>query len=417
MKNKVKNLSQNKKMQNFSFLTIAQAANYILPLLAFPYLIRVVGIDNFGIIMFVLATIQFLKIISDYGFTLIAVKDIAQNKNNILLLNEITSNVLSTKLLLLLISSILLISSLSIFGKLESIEIYIFAILVVLGESLFPNWFFQGLEDMKYIAILQFVSKLVFIILILILINSKEDYIYVLLYQAIGTLLMAFIGLYLLRKKYNINLELPKISKIIYYLIEGWHLFISTFFVKIYNSTNIIILGFLVSNSMVGYYALAEKVVLAFSSLIGSPLNQTIYPHLSRLGNNFDELKISVKKFASILFVIGLLSSLFVFIFAKYIILILSGEENQYVITLLQIMSLSIIFFPFGGFFTQILIILKENKLVMKTTIQTAIAHYIIFIPFAYYFEAMGVACTLLIVRIIHTLIHLYYYNKLVLTK
>ena len=47
---------------------------------------------------------------------------------------------------------------------------------------------------------------------------------------------------------------------------------------------------------MVGYYALAEKVVLAFSSLIGSPLNQTIYPHLSRLGNNFDELKISVKK-------------------------------------------------------------------------------------------------------------------------
>ncbi|RRS32050.1 MAG: hypothetical protein P794_02380 [Epsilonproteobacteria bacterium (ex Lamellibrachia satsuma)] len=106
-----KNLTKlkNKKIKNFSFLTFAQLANYIIPLLVFPYLIRVIGIEKFGLIMFVLSVIQYLKIITEYGFSLIAAKEVAQNKANINSLSRIVSNVFGSKIILLLLSSFLLL--------------------------------------------------------------------------------------------------------------------------------------------------------------------------------------------------------------------------------------------------------------------------------------------------------------------
>ncbi|WP_265503647.1 oligosaccharide flippase family protein, partial [Providencia heimbachae] len=67
----------------FSMFSI-QGVNYLIPLIMVPYLVRKLGLDGFGVYSIILAITQYFVIITDYGFSLSASRQIAlniQNKN------------------------------------------------------------------------------------------------------------------------------------------------------------------------------------------------------------------------------------------------------------------------------------------------------------------------------------------------
>ena len=149
---------------NFISLIILQIINYVLPLLLIPYLIRVLGIDGFGIYSFILAIIMYGVRMSDYGFELSGTYHISRHRDNQDKKNEIFSSILMIKLAIALIYIFFLTVAIFWIDKLYiHKELLFLSYGLIVGYLLFPIWFFQGMEKMRYIMLLNSFSKFLFI--------------------------------------------------------------------------------------------------------------------------------------------------------------------------------------------------------------------------------------------------------------
>ena len=272
-------------LNNFFSLTLLKALTYLLPLITFPYLIRVLGVDKFGLIMFAQATMYYFEILVDFGFNLSATREVALNAKNKSKLNEIISSVFSIKLVLLIISGLLLLLILSVFDRFsdESL-IYYYSFLKVIAFAFFPVWFFQGIEKMKYVTIINIISKVIFTILIFVFIQSEKDYLLVPLVDAFGFMIGSLVALYYVFKRFNHSFVFNKFTIIKQSFIDSSMFFLSRVSVSLYTSSNILMLGLVASNVMVGYYAIAEKLYIVLRNLY-QPIVQVIYPYISKSKN------------------------------------------------------------------------------------------------------------------------------------
>ena len=226
-----------------------------------------------------------------------------------------------TKLLLLIISFLLMSIIVFSFSKFRNNWLlYFFTFGLVIGNFLLPSWFFQGMEKMKYISILNIGTSIIFTVSIFIFVRGSSDFILVPLINSIGSIIMGIIGLRIIFKDFNIKFIFPSLTDIKYQLYEGWHIFISTFAVSLYTISNTFILGFFASNVIVGYYSVAERIVRMVLGLL-NPISQSIYPHISSLIIKSKEEGIEfIRKITKIIGIASFIFSLLLFIFAGLII-------------------------------------------------------------------------------------------------
>ena len=342
----VKFQSEDKKrlLSNFFSLSVLQGANYILPLITLPYLVRVLGPEKFGLIAFAQAFIQYFNILTDYGFNLSATREISIYRDNKEKVSEIFSSVIMIKLGLMIISLLILSVLVFTIPKFKNDWlIYFFTFGMVLGNVLFPVWFFQGMERMKYITFLNIMARLIFTISIFIFIRKMQDYIYVPLISSLGTITAGVLGLWVIYKNFKVNFTLPNLESIKYQLKEGWYIFISTVSISLYTTSNTFILGIFTNNTIVGYYAAAEKIIRAIQGLL-SPISQTVYPHISKLASESKEKALNfIRKLVKVVGAGSFLVSSLIFIFAAPIVNIVLGNQYQQSIIVLRILA----FLPF----------------------------------------------------------------------
>jgi PST family polysaccharide transporter len=291
---KIKNLfnSEEKKrlVANFLSLSILQGVNYILPLITFPYLVRVLGVEKFGLLSFATATIAYFSMLTDYGFNLTATREISIYRDNKEKLSEIFSSVMIIKFFLIIISFLLLLFLIFSFNKFkEDYLIYILTFGMVIGRVLFPQWFFQGIEKMKYITFLNILARIVFTVAIFVFIHKESDYWKVPLINSLGFISAGLMALYIVFFKYKIKLIIIKFSILKNYFIYNFQFFVSRVAVNIYTTSNIFFLGLVFNNTIVGYYSIAEKLFKILQSIYGI-LTQVIYPFMAK-NKNIEFLK------------------------------------------------------------------------------------------------------------------------------
>jgi PST family polysaccharide transporter len=401
-------------ISNFFSLVILQGANFLLPLISIPYLIKILGVETFGLLSFATAMNTYFMILSDYGFNLTATREISIHRDSNDKVIEIFSSIMTIKILLMLLGLLLLSMLVFSFDRLhKDWEIFFLTFGMVLGQVLFPVWFFQGMEKMKYISILNILAKSIFLIMIFIFVDKKEDYYLVPLFNSLGFIISGLIALYYIKNKFHIIFKFQSFEILKFYIIDGWYIFISRIAVVLYTSSNIFILGLFTNNTLVGYYSIAEKVISAISAL-GAIINRVLFPYLSKIWtiNKVDYYNKFYRILAGIIISMFLISIIIYFL-APLIIVLLSGVEIKESIKILQLLSVTIILFPLGGLFTQSFVTQKANIFVTKATLYTSIINMILVFILIPLYGINGLAIAVILVQFFQVIINTIYFNKL----
>ncbi len=344
MLNKIKNLIntdvKKRLVSNFVSLSVLQGANYILPLITLPYLTKVLGAEYFGLLAFASATVGYFQIITDYGFNLTATKEISIHRDNIERIEEIFSAVLTIKVVLMLLSFLIMSILIFCFRKFsQNWEVYFLTFGLIVGQVLFPVWFFQGLEKMKYIAYLNILSKSIFTVAVFLFVRVSSDYYIVPLLTSIGYIFVGIYSLLIIRIRFGINFKFQSFATIKHQLKEGWHIFISGILTSFYSVSSPFILGIFANNQIVGYYSLSYRIVSVLSNIF-NPVNGAIFPYISKL---VISSKMQARKFINKILTystaIMIMISILVFVFAENIILLISSQEYHKSIIVLRIMA------------------------------------------------------------------------------
>lgn len=202
-------------IKNFTYLSLVEVINIIVPFIILPYLITTLGKSNYGLVIFAQSVIIYFTILQNFGLNTYAIKEISINAKAKNKLGSIVSNVISVKFILFFINLLLLYALTFVFPVIgENKLLFFLSMWVCFFDIIFPRWYFQGVEKMKWITYVFFISKLSSLILIFTLVESPEDYIKVPAIYAFGSLFPSIGSLFIIFKKDQLKFSIPRIESL-----------------------------------------------------------------------------------------------------------------------------------------------------------------------------------------------------------
>lgn len=394
---KIKRLSKNKDartlVSNFTYLSILQVAGYVFPIITLPYLAKVIGVAKFGEIAFASAIILYFQTIVDWGFMYSATRDIARNRDNVEEISQIFSNVLWSKLFMMILSMIILIILILTIPMLHKIStLLLICFCLIPGHIMFPDWLFQGLERMKYTTLLNLLSKLLFTVAVFLFIKDEADYIYQPLFISLGYLMSGCIAMYIIIFKWKIKLQRPNYVEIKKTMKNSSDIFINQLMPNLYNNFSVMMLGIFGGPAANGQLDAGSKFV-NISSQFMSIITRVFYPFLSR--------KINIHAiYAKVNIWLSVFIAIILFLSAPIIVKIFLTPEFSGAVLIIRIMSLSIVFLTLCSVYgTSYLILNGEEKKLRKITIISSLIGFSMSIPMIYFFDYIGAALTITTTR------------------
>ncbi len=318
--NKLKT-KEKKVVENAIYLTILQWFNYLIPLLILPYLVRTIGTKMFGLVMFAQAVATIFTLITDFGFSITGTRALSILKKNRTMKGELFFGVMSIKVALIILLLFFLFALTSTSDKFSQNKlIYYYSFGVTIGMTIFPSWFFHGIQNMKVITIVNAASRTLFAGLVFMFITKPEDYLLVPLFNSASYIITGLIGLFYALK--FLKIKAPSIVFIFNLVKESFKLFLSNLSTSLYSSFNILIIGLLTNDTLTGVYASFEKIILALKNIY-TPIYQAVFPWLS---TQTDQKRI-IKKMSRIVFFLGLFGVVALISFSEEILILMFNDE------------------------------------------------------------------------------------------
>jgi len=381
-----------KLVSEFLYLSLFQASNYVLPLLTFPYLIRVFGLSVFGEYTVIQTVLTYFLILVDFGFNVTGVKNISQAANEEEQ-SKVFNTIMASKGLLIGISFVVLLLSALFASEVRNhFMAYLLAFPAVVGQAIFPIWFYQAIRKMRVATMINACIKIFFTGCIFLFIKSADQLSTVFMFNSIGFLVGGIVAVIPVYYKYKLSLFAPSWQDVKADLTESWRIFLSRVFVTLYSSTNVLVLAYFKAPFVVGQYSAADKVFRGLYN-VSTPFTQVFFPMQARLYKESITAYIrESKKIFFILLSVCTAVGVGVFIGSPFIVKLVVGHEDAVVLAVLRIFVLSVILYPFGAFFTNMLAIQNMNKVLLRAVTYSAIMNLVLVVPVIYYFSVTGLA-------------------------
>lgn len=379
--------------RNIIYSSILTTANYIFPLITYPYVSRVLGVDKIGICNFVDSIINYFILFSMLGISIIGIREIAKNKNIKEELNKTFNSLFFLNTISTTIMLILLIVVINIVPKLyEHKDLMYIGAFKLLFNYLLIEWLYKGLEDFKFITNRTIIVKCIYVIAVFLFVNNVEDYKLYYLISSLMIIINAIINIIYSRKfiKYSLhNISIKPFVKS--FLILGFYMLLTS----MYTTFNVAYLGFVSGETEVGYYTTATKLYSIILSIF-TAFTGVMLPRMSALiaECKINDFKNLLEKSVNLLFGFSIPVIAFTIIFARSIILLLSGNGYEGAILPMQIVMPLILIIGYEQILIiQILMPLKKDRDILINSIIGASVSIIFNILLVFQYKSIGSAC------------------------
>lgn len=326
---------------NYILNLINTGTQMLFPLITFPYVCRVIEADGIGQINFFQSIISYISLFTCLGIPMYAIREIARDRSDVVQMNRTAMEILLLHSMLTLVGyAIVAILCLTVPQIQVNIPLFLILSLTIFFTAIGCEWFYQGIEDFKYITIRGLIIKTVSVVLLFIFVKSKTDLLYYGCYTVFGVLGGNIFNFFRLRKyihRENIIFSELHVKRHVKPVLKVFSFSVVT---SIYLQLNTVLLGFLKNALAVGYFAAATKVMqmlLTMSACLGS----VMMPRASHLiaENKEDEFNRLIQKSYDFTLAIALPMTVGLIFCAPSLITALCGVKFEHSILPSQIIA------------------------------------------------------------------------------
>jgi len=397
-------------VKNFLSISFAQVISQIITFLVIVYLARVLGAANFGKINFAQGVILYFILITNLGLTTLGVREIARSKDNI---NSYIGSLITLRLVLAIFSFCLVLIFISLIPKPVEIK-YLIAFY---GLSIFPSalsieWVFQGIEKMEFIGISRILSRISYAGLIFVSIKNAKQLLLIPCLWVVGNIVATGFLVYLFVKRFGriklrFNFSLAK--KLIKRALPMGAAFIM---IQIYYNFDIVMLGFMKTDEVVGWYSAVYKVIMIILAFIPLFVN-TVFPLMSKYYKESKEkLQTLISSSTRLLSTVTLPVGVGGMILAKPIIsFFYPGGEFDNGIIAFQILIWSVVIISIRCIYEQSFLACDREKRYLVGVIIGGITNIVLNIILIPFFSLNGAAIATVISELTFSLYMLFYFQ------
>lgn len=361
---------------------IYTVSGILFPLITFPYASRIILADGIGQVHFFISLIEYIILLTSLGIPLYAVREIARVRDDQALMSKTATEILILHTILSAAGYLIVFLLMCTVAKVqEDIPLFLLISATILFKAIGVEWFYNGVEDFKYITIRSIIVRILSLIVLFMFVKEKDD---LFLYAAIGiagTVGSNVFNFFRLPKYVNIHSFGWKDLHVWKHLKPAMKIFALNLIISLYVSLDSIMLGFLKNETaVVGYYTASTRISKILVGLVGA-LGPVLLPRLSNLAgrNSSEEFRSLADKSLRFIIALSLPLTVGVFFMASPVIHLFCGNNFEPSVLTLQIMSPIILFISVSGFYNmQILYSLGKEKLAIFSVSLGAVINLIL---------------------------------------
>lgn len=270
-------------IKNATFLVVLKGVSYVIPVFLFGYLVKALSVEGFGKYSIALAICAYAQVVVDYGFSLTASREVARQQDSILELSRIYFETTIVKVILaVVVYPVYYVSCLKLIDDSSLLMSTQIAYAIVVGGAFFPGWFFQGIEKLGFVVVVDIFCKVVSFLMVFVFVEDEGDVAVAILVQAVPLMMVSILCNILILSKYVDLCCVNLTAKGLFCsLKDGWSIFVSSIASVMLTNSATLILSSTTTTYNVGLYSAAEKLAKAINGVF-APITQAIYPYNCR---------------------------------------------------------------------------------------------------------------------------------------
>lgn len=356
---------------NLFYNIILSGTQILFPIVTFPYASRILGPDGVGLVSFAESICRYFLLLAALGIPIYGVREISKARNNKQNVSKLFSEIFFLHVITTVFVAILYIICIAFIPKMQiNYDLFIWGILMIVFNLFTVEWLFMGYEDFKFVTIRSLIIRVLAVVYLFYYVKNPEDYVKYFLLTVFTTVANGLVNLFFSYKlvKLDFNFSTLNLKKHLRPLLL---IFSTTVAISIYILMDTILLGFLSTDTAVGYYTAALKMNKITLLVVGA-LGTVLIPKLSEIVSKQDDVEFSRLISQSLNFVLTITVpvTIAIVMLSPEIIYLFSGKGFDQAILTMRILSPITLFIGLSNVFgLQILTPLSKDKELMISVI------------------------------------------------